>query len=819
MKPSLPKIISLVLLGISSAMPMLLTPSAIAQVTVERANYFLNRGLCQVHSDRVGADLQIGAALQSSRQALDLYEQLDDLLGVAQALGNIGVCHLALGNREQAIEAFQQSLALARQLQNLQTEGNALGNLGSLYILQGKFDTAIEYLQSALEIAERLNNTSMVAQTQELLEYARTQKEYYSIVNALGNLGYLYMQRGEFDTAIAYLEKTVEIAEALDDDLLVEQGQQLLVQAQEARTLSTIVVSGTIGELLGEDISDEEILGYFIALLESFAQSIQEDPASALLMRSFELRAEGNYEQAIVILQEYLIANQGDLVLRMVGLQNLAITYWQKGDLASAETTLKEMMSLLESWGRWNDSDMPSDSDNISGLNIVRQTGVYENLQNILVLQEKYEEALEIAERGRARAIANLLAQRTASEIPFDATPPSVSDIQAIARAQAATLVQYSIIHDELLFIYVIQPEGDIHFVEVDLSEVSISLDEMITRSRYALGAYGRGGTGTVEVEIDPEVQAHHLKQLHTLLIEPIASLLPDKPEEQVIFVPQGDLFLVPFPALQNADSQYLIERHTVSTAPSLQLLELTRQRHQYLITSTSGTIREANLTDEEVLIVGNPVMPTEELSRLPGAQAEAEDIAELWGSQPVIGQAATERFIKQNISTPRILHLATHGLLDFTVPENEAPDSLPVGIDILAPTSPGSFERILPGALAFTPGNGEDGFLTAAEIFAMNLSAELVVLSACDTGRGEITGEGIIGLSRSFIAAGTPSLVVSLWTVPDAPTADLMVEFHRQIQQGQDKAQALRQAMLITLEKHPNPLNWAGFTLIGATE
>jgi CHAT domain-containing protein len=100
-----------------------------------------------------------------------------------------------------------------------------------------------------------------------------------------------------------------------------------------------------------------------------------------------------------------------------------------------------------------------------------------------------------------------------------------------------------------------------------------------------------------------------------------------------------------------------------------------------------------------------------------------------------------------------------------------------------------------------------------------MKLNAELVVLSACDTGRGRITGDGVIGLSRSLISAGVPSVIVSLWSVPDAPTASLMTEFYRQLQQNPDKATALRQAMLTTMKQHPNPKHWAAFTLIGEAE
>jgi CHAT domain-containing protein len=146
-----------------------------------------------------------------------------------------------------------------------------------------------------------------------------------------------------------------------------------------------------------------------------------------------------------------------------------------------------------------------------------------------------------------------------------------------------------------------------------------------------------------------------------------------------------------------------------------------------------------------------------------------------------------------------RVIHLATHGLLD---------DYKGLGT---------------PGAIALGPsGTGElnDGLLTANEILDLNLNAKLVVLSACDTGRGRITGDGVIGLSRSLITAGVPSVIVSLWSVPDAPTAELMVEFYRNWRERKmDKAQALRQAMLSTMKNHPNPRDWAAFTLIGEPE
>jgi len=208
-------------------------------------------------------------------------------------------------------------------------------------------------------------------------------------------------------------------------------------------------------------------------------------------------------------------------------------------------------------------------------------------------------------------------------------------------------------------------------------------------------------------------------------------------------------------------------------------------------------------------LIIGNPIMPSiwnpatgqdEPLSSLPGAEAEAVAIAQALNTEPLLWESASETAVTQQMPTASILHFATHGLLDYG-----------------DPTATGV--RDFPGAIALAAGNGEDGLLTAAEIYDLNLSAELVVLSACDTGRGRITGDGVIGLSRSFIQAGVPQVMVSLWAVPDAPTAQLMTTFYEQRALTDSDAQALRQAMLIMLEDYPNPRDWAAFTLIGGTQ
>ncbi|MEM1395483.1 MAG: CHAT domain-containing protein, partial [Cyanobacteria bacterium P01_H01_bin.150] len=168
-------------------------------------------------------------------------------------------------------------------------------------------------------------------------------------------------------------------------------------------------------------------------------------------------------------------------------------------------------------------------------------------------------------------------------------------------------------------------------------------------------------------------------------------------------------------------------------------------------------------------------------------------------------GNQATKSTVLQKISSARVIHFATHGLLD--------------GKD---------FGERTPGAIALAPdtfnksdklSDVNEGLLKTTEIIDLKLNADLVVLSACDTGRGQITGDGVIGLSRSLITAGASSVIVSLWKIPDDSTSDLMTEFYRQWEKTGDKAASLRNAMLITMKTNPEPIDWAAFTLIGEAE
>jgi CHAT domain-containing protein len=201
--------------------------------------------------------------------------------------------------------------------------------------------------------------------------------------------------------------------------------------------------------------------------------------------------------------------------------------------------------------------------------------------------------------------------------------------------------------------------------------------------------------------------------------------------------------------------------------APSIQIMDL-MQHHQQEFTARPF----ASLLPHDVLVVGNPTMPSialkigeplQQLVALPSSGAEASIIAASFNTEAILGEAilgdkATKEAILRRMPKARVIHLATHGLLD---------DIKQLGI---------------PGAIALSPCEDDNGFLTAGEILELNLNTELVILSACLTGLGRITGDGVIGLSRCLMAAGVSRVIVSLWSVGDLSTAFLMIKFHENL-------------------------------------
>ncbi len=734
-------------------------------------------------------------SLKFLQQALEIFREVHDRAGEGKTLNIIGGVYRSLGQISEALKFYEQALAIRRELQDRSGEGFSLNNIAEVSSLMGEYPKALDLYQQAITIFKEvndftrqsivLNNIGWVydrlGQYKKSLDFyekalaiARNIKNPSLASMALNNMGSAYNNLKDYTNARKSYQEALEIAQELNDP------------SGEAKILSNL---GSVDDQLQQY---SQALDFYQRSL-AISRKIKERPSEGITLNNLGrvYNSLGEYQKSLELYQQALgIAREvKDRVAEGRTLNNMGRTVLLTGNAAVAEKYLFETINIWESL-----RSGLTDENKISLLET--QTNTYHNLEYALIVQQKSEAALEVTERGRARAFVELLAAKYSETPDPPIQPPNLEQIQQIAQEHEATLVEYSINDfggQPKLYIWVVKPSGEILFRQLDIQSFAPSLENFVTSTRQSIGVRGRSSIEVVP--LNSSEAKNQLKQLHKLLIEPIADLLPSDPNAHVIFMPQGELFLVPFPALQDENGKYLIEKHTILTAPAIQVLDLTQKQRV--------KVQQAN--PKGLVVVGNPTMPKvtikigeppEQLNPLPAAENEAITIAKLLNTKALTGNQATKKAILSQLPQARIIHLATHGLLD---------DFKGLGV---------------PGAIALAPSGNDNGLLTADEILNLKLNAELVVLSACDTGRGRITGDGVIGLSRSLITAGVPSIIVSLWSVPDAPTASLMTEFYRNWQEKKlDKAQALRQAMLTTMKNHPNPKDWAAFTLIGEAE
>ncbi|NES23239.1 MAG: CHAT domain-containing protein, partial [Symploca sp. SIO3E6] len=775
--------------------------------------------------------------LTIARETKAQWEEVKALTILAQAYLESGDLRGAIAPYEQVIASYQQWHTIAQNTQNGELEREALEaltyyyrNLGQIYSALGENTQADSYQQqstiSQQQLAQKPANSwklEPITENQRLLQW---------------------------------YQQNLTIAQALDDP----PSQQLILLA-----------FGRTYQKLGNLSTARQFYQQSLAIAQGFGDHWGEAVALAYL-GSIE-REQGNFAQGIAYYQNSLamvskFQNLGINQPRVESLEllirsQLGVSFLAADNLTAAEESIRTVLEIEDSFVAQKTCPGANTANNLRGQRQSSAVQLFDLLtlprllQKILIAQNKTEMGVELTERERTRLFVELLVEQLFPEETRQQNLklPTIEEIKEVAKTQKSTLVTYSImpalrdldfkesptipfqnqfnlrnsslifgnqyypdpnvnIQDEPdnseLFIWVIQPTGEVTLRRVDLQPFNTSLEELVSNSRHAIGARGR----SLEVSFEPlPEQDQRLEQLHQILIEPIADLLPNNPNEPVIFIPEGELFLAPFPALRDKGGEYLIAKHTILTAPSIQVLQLTHQLAQQQKQNKPGS--------NEILVVGNPTMPKvtplpqrivpnqlnsspkqdivpQVLPPLPGAEKEGQAIAKLFNTQQLTGDQATKLTVVEKMAAARIIHLATHGLLDDVV------------------------ESSIPGIIALAPdGTGfqTDGLLLAEDILELKLNAELVVLSACDTGRGKIAGDGVIGLSRSLMLAGVPSIIASLWSVPDAPTASLMTEFYRNWQQTGNKAQALRQAMLTTMKTHPNPRDWAAFTLIGEAE
>ena len=346
---------------------------------------------------------------------------------------------------------------------------------------------------------------------------------------------------------------------------------------------------------------------------------------------------------------------------------------------------------------------------------------------------------------------------------------PELKEIQAQLDSET-TLVEYYTTQDRA-FAFVITKSS---FKSIPLPNASqANLD-----NRIAVFSNNRKPK---KDEMDNSEAQLALKELHQWLIAPVQAHLKTR---KLVVVPHGILHTLPFAALTDGN-RYLNEDYALSTLPSASILQFLKGK------------RKPNANT--ILALGEPEI-AEPLKDLPFAKPEVEAIAGLYKTTPLLGKNATEQAIWQKSGNVGILHLAAHGEYN--------------------PSNPLFSTIYLAGNRQTATDSHSDGRLEAREVYDLDLKAtNLVVLSACETQKGKrSTGDEVVGFSRAFIYAGTPSIIATLWSVDDEASGLLMQKFYKHLKGGMEKAEALRQAQIEirTDPKYRHPYYWAAFTLTG---
>ncbi len=752
----------------------------------------------------------------------------------ASALGNLGATQRMLGNLDEALQKFAAALALQRKLDNAHGEGRSLLRIGETYYGLGELELAREYLLQALPIAVGAND-------------GRSQEAAH---RNLGNVAFL---ERDYEGALEEHRRALEVAASVSDrahlailiakDLVAlgraAEAAQVAAEAQAfaSETGSDVLRAGALGAAgrarlaAGDAAGAAASLGDAAELFEGLG--LRAEHADALHGLSLAARAAGRTEQAI---------ERGAAALREIeGLRARVADPELRASFAAA------------------------------------RRDYYEAQIDLLMTSEPRAEhtraALAVSEGGRARMIADLL-QEAAVEVRRDANPAlhakrtTLYEQLAERRQQRDRMLeQPAADRDGVRFTRVLAElaslenaldlneiearRGDPRFASVTApnpltpEEMQARLDADTVLLQYALGARAsyvwvvtegaiaavelkdratlesaaRRALDAVQARSPAAAQARALEELASLVLAPVAAQLTQR---RIVLALDGALQYVPFGALpvEHADgtTARLIDTHEVAEVPSLSALAVPARDVPRASGKTLAVFADPVLEASDPRLGATPQQssrvaaaalrtaarpsPGVELGRLLSTSYEAQAIADLVPADRRLvasGFAASRAAVLgAPLADFRYLHFATHGLVDSRYP----------GLSALVLSQ---FDE---------HGATQDGYLRLDDIYNLRLDADLVVLSACDTALGrEVRGEGLIGLTQGFMAAGARSLVASLWQVPDRATAELMARFYGHLlNDGLRPAEALRRAQLWAAAepRYRDPYFWGGFVLVG---
>ena len=761
------------------------------------------------------------------------FAALNDQRQLATVNNCLAITHASLHKFKSAEELFEQALQQAEAAGQPATLAGIEGSIGLFALLQGRYDRALDFLERS-----RRRHTALGLSIQSILAEQEIADAYLELNLAPEALAIYervipvfaeHGMRAEQARAQAYrgralmlLGRTKEAQRWLDE-------AQRLYAAEENR-VGAALVSLTHAQLLYREGKFEG--ARMMAAQAEPALLISGSWQRLLLARWLRGEAEralGNLTEARKLLEETVLNAEvhGQPQIAERCFSSLGALALFEGNLHVAETNFKQAIDLTEQLRA------PIPGEEFRTAFFSNRMSPYHELAKLCLAEgdTRAVEALGFTERAKSRALADTLAGRitlsTGARDDFEAHLQAqaaklreelnylynqmhrsvrgavqiqeansqlehellererklleitrqlqhrsgsgeggqVADLFSLTQLQTAldtnrALVEYTAIDDELIA-FVVTSEH----IEVvrDLGTESEIVAE-IERCRFQIDTLRYGST-QVRNHL-PTLTARTQKHLRSLYDRLLRRIEPMIGERDLVIVPHGGLYYLPFQALHDGES-YLIERREVSFAPSALVLQqcLARSEPRF------STALLLGVADE----------------RIPGVHQELRALDQIFGEiKRFSDEAATTEALRANAAGVDMIHLACHAQFRS---DNPLFSALKLG----------------------------DGWFTARDAYALKLNCGLVTLSACETGMNAVVpGDELMGIARGFFSAGSPTVLMSLWTIDDEATTELMVWFYSELARTKSPAGALRTAQMKLLKEKPHPFFWSPFVLVG---
>ena len=704
-------------------------------------------------------------ALDYYNQALPLFYQLNDKGAVATTLNNIGSINATLGKTQNALDSYNQALTISRNGGDQAAEAASLMGIGSIYTTSKEWSNALNAYNQSLIISRYINDK--VKET--------------TILNQLGKI---HAALGQNSTAIEHYNQALSLS------------QQLGYKTEEAHILYN---QATLNRQQNNLTAAKTQIETAINIIESLRTQI----ASQQLRQSYFARNQDYYQFYIDLLMQLHQQNPNK------GYDGEALHISERARARSLLELLTEATANIRSGADpkllEQERNLQQQLNDFEHRKYQLQSGQY-NEQEIKEIKQKIDTVLAQLKQLEAQ-IRTTSPRYAALKYP---EPLNLQQIQQQILDDDTLLLQYSL-GEERSYLWAVTKNSITSYVLPKQSEIEAAVE-----------TFRKSVTQNSDANLDSGLA------LSQMLLAPVANQLSNK---RLLIVGDGVLQYVPFAALPSPSSPKnpLLVQNEIVTLPSISTVAIQRRQLQNRspVAKTVAVIADPVFTLQDDRMTGNPPAQTPDtlsnrnlnraarnslglgqegggniFERLRYTRNEADRILALVPEaqrfQAFDFNASRQIATNPDLAQYQIIHFATHGLLDPVNPELS-------GIVL---------------SLYNQKGNPEDGFLRLHDIFNLNLPAELVVLSACQTGLGEnVKGEGLVGLTRGFMYAGARRVVVSLWSVNDAATSELMAKFYQKmLQEGQNPVKALREAQLEmwNSSNRKSPYYWAAFTVQG---